>query len=323
MIIVFDEQKTHYSHKPKFELYDGQRSAYPEVPERIENIEKALRSLRDLSWIHEESYSDEVLFSLHEMPYLNYQQTMAEALSGHASVIPSNFIHDTYAPLTSGTYAAARRSLELSLMAAELVAGGQELVYALCRPPGHHAGGNYMGGYCYFNNAALAAQYLSQSGRVAVLDIDFHHGNGTQDLFYERDDVLYVSIHADPVDNYPYTRGFATETGRGPGVGANRNIVIAKNCGPENYMAALVLALESVRQFQPDFLVVSLGFDGYKDDPIAGFGLSARDFREIASQIGELAYPTMLVQEGGYCVEALGELAKSFCLGLMSARQNL
>lgn len=311
----------HKGHNPDYELYEGVKTAYPEVLDRIEVIAAALRSVGH-QFVTPRSYEDRQLFALHPRHYQDYVRQLSERADSETDCYPSNFIHDTYAPLQHGTYRAARQALSAALTGADRLLGGEELVYSLCRPPGHHAGDVYMGGYCYFNNAALAAHHLRQRGRVAILDIDYHHGNGTQQLFCEQSDVLYVSVHADPTDSYPYTHGFTTETGKGSGVGYTRNIVVPPNCGADAYQAALDQAIRAVADFAPDYLVVSLGFDGYKDDPIAGFGLDIQDYREIAQKVSQLQKPTLLIQEGGYCVEALGELAQVFSEALMAGLQT-
>jgi acetoin utilization deacetylase AcuC-like enzyme len=172
-----------------------------------------------------------------------------------------------------------------------------------------------MGGYCYFNNAAVTANYLSRHGRGASLDIDFHHGNGTQHIFYDRSDVLYVSIHADPLARYPYISGFDDEQGRGAGLGSTKNYPLPLGTTDTEYIRTLDRALEDVRVFAPDYLVVSAGFDTYKDDPIGGFALTAACYEQIGQRISALNTPTVILQEGGYNVEALGDLAHTFLKG--------
>ncbi|MDO8266119.1 MAG: histone deacetylase family protein [Candidatus Saccharibacteria bacterium] len=309
MLVIYDP--THLLHNPTTELYDGVATPSPETPDRIETIKKSLEELLQLCWKNPDNFSDEEALTLHSKPYIEYLRESSSRLVKGQECVTSNFIHDTYAPISNGTWAAARSALNTALTGAQsLLQGDDNAVYVLCRPPGHHAGDAYMGGYCFFNNAGAAANYLSAHGRVAILDIDYHHGNGTQQLFYERSDVLYVSIHANPANQYPYTNGFEAETGLGKGLGFNKNIVVEKYCGWDIYSHAFTEALEAVTQFKPDYLVVSLGFDGYKDDPIAGFGLSIENFGQISSEIKKLGLPTLLVQEGGYCIEALGDLAK-------------
>jgi acetoin utilization deacetylase AcuC-like enzyme len=173
-----------------------------------------------------------------------------------------------------------------------------------------------MGGYCYFNNAAIAADYLSKKGKVAILDIDFHHGNGTQHIFYDRSDVLYVSLHADPLVKFPYISGFSDEQGRGDGKGFNKNYPLPLGTTEETYEKTLKKALEDIKKFSPDTLVVSCGFDTYIDDTWGGFKLTIPFYETIASQIKSLGVSTLVLQEGGYKVDALGKIAYSFWKGL-------
>jgi acetoin utilization deacetylase AcuC-like enzyme len=221
-------------------------------------------------------------------------------------------------PLTPGTWAAARAAASVAYTAAQCVLGGTSPVYALCRPPGHHAGRAYYGGYCYLNNAALAARCLAGSGRVAILDIDYHHGNGTQDIFYEEDQVLFVSIHGDGNRCYPYFWGYTDETGRGKGKGANLNLPLPLGAEEDAYMASLAIAVEAIKHQDPSFLVVSLGADTHRRDPLGRFELETRDFERIGRRIGRIGTPTLVVQEGGYNLSILGESVAAFLQGLMS-----
>ena len=186
------------------------------------------------------------------------------------------------------------------------------------RPPGHHAERSSFGGFCYFNSAAVAANLLSSNGRVAVLDIDYHHGNGTQDIFYERADVLTVSIHGHPRYTYPYFSGFEDERGKGDGVGYNLNIPLAESIGQEIYRKHLRLALERIAGFAPDFLVVSLGLDVARGDPTGSWMLGAKDFLANGELLGGLGVQKLIVQEGGYRTRTLGVNARNFFQGLWS-----
>jgi acetoin utilization deacetylase AcuC-like enzyme len=223
---------------------------------------------------------------------------------------------DTYTPIVAKTYDAARSSVDVALTGAKFVLEGEKVIYSLCRPPGHHADCNSMGGYCYFNNAAIAAEYLSEHGKVAILDIDFHHGNGTQSIFYDRADVLYISIHANPEVKFPYSSGFSEEAGRGEGLGFNKNYPLPLGTTNEEYMEVLQRALQDVRNFAPNFLVISAGFDTYEKDPIGGFELTIPFYKDIGQEIAALNLPTLIVQEGGYNVDALGDIAYSFLRGI-------
>jgi acetoin utilization deacetylase AcuC-like enzyme len=231
---------------------------------------------------------------------------------------PGWFCFDTSTPLVEGSFAAALAAVDVALTAADLVAGGARAGYALCRPPGHHAGPGYYGGFCLLNNAAVAARALRRQGRVAVLDVDFHHGNGTQEIFWEDGEVLYVSLHGDPAVRYPYFTGAADETGEGPGRGANRNFPLPDGTGEAAYLAALEAACDTVAAFRPVTLVVSLGFDTFERDPLGTFRLTTDSYARIGDRLAQLALPTLLVQEGGYALDALGPNAVALLDGFQS-----
>jgi acetoin utilization deacetylase AcuC-like enzyme len=224
---------------------------------------------------------------------------------------------ETTTPLTEGTYAAARSSVDVALTAADLVLGGEPAAYGLCRPPGHHAATSVYGGYCFFNNAAIVAQHAAAAGaRVALVDVDYHHGNGSQQIFYERDDVLFASLHADPVRAYPYTTGFADETGAGPGRGATLNLPLAAGAGDRELDGALQAALERVERHRADLVVVSLGLDMHQSDPIADLSVTRDGFRASGATFRELGLPTVVLQEGGYATDQLGGNAVAWLSGL-------
>lgn len=235
------------------------------------------------------------------------------------SVLAGYYCIDTFTPLNRNAYPAARGAVDCALTAAAIVAEGARVAYALVRPPGHHAERNAFGGFCYFNNAAVAAHYLSEHGRVAILDIDYHHGNGTQDIFYERSDVLTVSIHGHPRFAYPYFSGFAEESGRGAGAGYNLNLPLPESVTPERYRGVLASALKRIARHRPDFLVLALGFDTAKDDPTGTWSNRAQDFQALGDLIGSTGLPIVVVQEGGYRVRTLGVNARNFFTGLATA----
>ena len=222
------------------------------------------------------------------------------------------YTFDLTAPLIAGTYDAALGSASCAMTAANMVLYGDRAAYALCRPPGHHAGRDYSGGYCYFNNTAIAARILSARGPVAVLDIDYHHGNGTQDIFWEDDGVLTISIHCDPRVDYPYFAGYADEVGAGQGEGFNLNIPLPPQTGGEWYLKAIELALDRLQLFGPWALVLAVGFDAYERDPLGKFKLQTADYEVLAQRLRSLNLPTVLVQEGGYATEALGQNVVAF-----------
>ncbi|MFZ1248817.1 MAG: histone deacetylase family protein [Candidatus Saccharimonadales bacterium] len=311
MIIVYTD--AHQQHQPPQEIYDGEYAPYAEVAARADSIIARLRSDNLGEVIEPGSYPLDHTLKVHQKEYVEFIKNRAEKLPANGVLYPSYFMTDTYAPITHGTFTAATKAVDAALTGADKVLAGEPTVYALCRPPGHHAEHNKLGGYCYFNNAAIAADYMTQNGKkVAILDIDFHHGNGTQQAFYERADVLYVSIHADPNHMYPYSTGFTHETGAHEGQGYNKNYPLPLGTDDTAYQATLATALDDIKTFAPDYLIVSCGFDTYKDDPIGGFKLTVPGYAQMGSQIQTLGLPTLVVQEGGYCVEALGDMAASF-----------
>ena len=216
--------------------------------------------------------------------------------------------YETTTPITEGTYRAARSAVDVALSAAAAVVGGEPIAYGLCRPPGHHASMTLYGGYCFFNNAAIVAHHLASStgGRIAVLDVDYHHGNGTQQIFYERDDVAFVSLHGDPRRAYPYHLGFADETGAGRGRGSTTNIPLDAGTADDTYLDALEQALDAVDDFDPAIVVVSLGLDTYGGDPICDLALTTDGFSRCGTAVAARGRSLVVLQEGGYAGEALG-----------------
>lgn len=225
---------------------------------------------------------------------------------------------ETTTPLTEGTYAAARGAVDTALTATDLVLSGERAAYGLCRPPGHHAATSLYGGYCFFNNAAIAAHHVASTTgtRVTVLDVDYHHGNGTQQIFYERGDVQFVSLHADPAWAYPYTIGYSDETGARAGAGANINHVLAAGTGNDEYLRVLERACAEIQQFGPSLVVVSLGLDTSEHDPICDLALTIDGFGRCGAMVGELGLPTVVLQEGGYHVPSLAAGAAAWLSGL-------
>jgi acetoin utilization deacetylase AcuC-like enzyme len=228
------------------------------------------------------------------------------------------FSFDASSPIAAGTWEGAYWSAQTALTGLDAVLAGERAAFALCRPPGHHAGADYLGGYCYLNNAAIAAEAALAAGkaRVAILDVDYHHGNGTQDIFYARSEVLFVSIHADPAMDYPYFWGHADETGEGAGEGATLNLPLPRGTALVAYVPALEAALARIAAFAPELLVVSYGADTYAEDPISHFRLETADYALLARRIAQLGLPTLVVMEGGYAVDALGANVASFLGGL-------
>ena len=335
MKIFYDE--THRRHSPAFEVFDGgQRVPYLESPERMDRI---LSALRKTDWAEIQPPHDfglDPLRAVHSDAYLNFlasawTEWLASAPQDSSTLIPATFalrrqpqkpksllglagyyIMDLSACIVEGTFPAALASANCALSAAQAVGGGERSAFALCRPPGHHAGKDYAGGYCFINNTAVAANWLSAKGHVAILDVDYHAGNGTQDIFYERDDVMTISIHADPDFEYPHFIGFANERGRGRGFGFHHNFPLPKGTGDAEYLQTLDKARERIREFKPVYLVVSAGMDIYADDPLGTVKVSTQGIGEIGKRIASLGLPTVIVMEGGYANEALGRNILTF-----------
>ena len=231
-------------------------------------------------------------------------------------------LSSTTVPIGAGTWAAIAGAADCALDGAEALLAGEREAYALCRPPGHHAYADVGAGFCYVNNAAVAAEHLARArGRVAIVDVDVHHGNGTQGLFYERADVLFASVHADPDVGYPFFAGRADETGRGAGAGFNLNLPLPAGTTDAGWLDAVARGATAVRRFEPAALVVSLGFDAFERDPSALLSVSTEAFRACGRTVGALGLPTLLVQEGGYAVDALGANLLAFLDGFGRARR--
>lgn len=322
----------HAAHSSQSELHDGALVRSFECPERMDVILAALREAGFSAPDEPAPAPRALLERVHTPAYLAFLESaharwltaghtgdaMAFAWPVHGlrrTVPPEdidgalghyNFSVDTC--ITAGTWAATLGAAAAAHRAAEAMAGGASAAFALARPPGHHAHADLFGGYCYLNSAALAAETLRDGGaaRVAVLDIDYHHGNGTQAIFYDRADVLFVSLHADPSQEFPYFLGHADETGIGPGEGRTLNLPMPHGTGIDLWSEALVAGLAKVRAHGSDALVVSLGVDTYAGDPISRFRLATEDFPAIGRRIASLGLPTVFVMEGGYAVDALG-----------------
>jgi acetoin utilization deacetylase AcuC-like enzyme len=327
MQIVFANAQL--GHQPSGFLVRGQRQPCPEIPARAQVLKDAAES-NGHGLVAPESYGAGPRAAVHTPRYLRFLETAHErwqALPGaSAEVIPNvhpngrgggypesvvgqagHHMADTACPLAAGSWPAIVASADTAVHASRLVQGGSPAAYALCRPPGHHAFADMAGGFCYLNNGAIAATDLRrQAARVAILDVDLHHGNGTQGIFYARADVLTVSIHADPSSFYPFFWGHASERGEGAGDGYNLNLPLPLGSGDEPFLAALERGLAEIRSFAPEALVVALGLDAFEGDPLAGLKVTTRGFEEICRRIGALKLPTVLVQEGGYPSPELG-----------------
>lgn len=331
----------HAGHAGNVELNSGAIVPAFELPRRAEIIRARVEAVGLGPIVAPEAFALDTAARVHARDYLDFLPTawprwQAAGRSGsampfvwpvrglRADVPPTDidgmlgfYTMDGGATFVEGSWDAIKASHDVALTAAALVAGGEPAAFALCRPPGHHAGIRFAGGYCYINNAAVAAEWLRANGaaRVSVLDVDYHHGNGTQQIFWERDDVQFVSIHADPMVEYPYFLGHADERGAGPGEGATLNLPLPHGTGFAEWAAALQVACAAVADFGPDVIVVSLGVDTFHGDPISQFRLDTPDFPRIGARLRELGLPTLFVMEGGYAVEAIGANAVGVLTG--------
>ena len=319
------------------EIHHVRERGYVESPVRVKSILRELEKTELFQRHPPRAYSERFLFSTHDRDYVEYFRQVCRNLPAGQSLYPyvfpirntarppkelavraGYFCIDTFTPLNVNAWKAAKGAVDCTLTAATSILEGYRLAYALVRPPGHHAERRAFGGFCYFNNAAIAAQMLSDFGRVAILDIDYHHGNGQQVIFYQRSDVLTVSIHGHPRFAYPYFSGFEDEVGEGEGADFNMNLPLPEQLTSDQYLAALSKAIKRVNRFQPDHLVVCVGFDTAKGDPTGTWGLSGADFSQIGQAIGRMQLPTLLVQEGGYRTRNIGTNARNFFSGLWS-----
>lgn len=314
---------------------------YLESPIRLPQILKEIEKTGMFQRVEPRKTPIALLRRIHDPEYLVFLKAVCRQLPADKSIYPSVFpgrncfrksrdievqlgcfCTDTMTPLNGNAYLAATGAIDCAVTAAELLLEDFTQAYALVRPPGHHAEWSKFGGFCYFNSTAAAGEYLSDYGKVAILDIDFHHGNGTQDIFYERPDVLTLSIHGDPAYAYPYFSGFSNEIGNGAGKGFNLNVPLPERCTVAQYHQALARMLKRIQAFKPDFLVIALGLDTAKADPTGSWTLVARDFETNGRMIGALGLPTLVVQEGGYRTRTLGLNARHFFEGLHQGRNE-
>jgi acetoin utilization deacetylase AcuC-like enzyme/GNAT superfamily N-acetyltransferase len=317
------------------DIHHVKTRGYVEAPVRIATILQEIEKTGLFDRTPSHRTGEKALREVHDPRFVDYLHKVCAELPPGKSIYPIIFpahnqrrppkdmelqvgyyCTDTFTPLNRNAWLAARGAVDCAVTGAEHLVGGAPLAYALVRPPGHHAERGSYGGFCYFNSAAVAAQFLSRYGKVAVLDIDFHHGNGTQDIFYTRSDVFTVSIHGNPRFAYPHFAGFADETGEGEGAGFNLNLPLPETITPERYRETLQKALHAIRKFKPAYLVLALGLDTAKADPTGTWTLIAEDFRLNGQLIGTLNIPTLIVQEGGYRTRTLGVNARRFFEGL-------
>lgn len=328
-----------FIYTPHHKLHDPQ--GHPDSVARAEQLRRAAIDF-GLTQMSPADEGMEPIEAVHSTALLTLLQTayprFAELKEGPRPAIPDSFAvrelggyipHniwgqlgyyccDDLTPILERTWTAAYWSAQVAVAAAMEIDKGTTLAYALCRPPGHHAYKDLYGGYCYLNNAAIAADVLVSRGhRPAILDIDYHHGNGTQAIFYDRSDVFFCSIHADPEEEYPYYCGFAVETGRGQGEGYTLNLPLPLSTDEVGFLRALTSAVAAIDQFRPTVLLVSVGFDTVAGDPHGGMRLEAGSFAPVGQMIGELGLPLLLVQEGGYLISALGPALNALLEGLV------
>lgn len=332
-VFASDQHRLH--HAP--ELHLGRLELSTECPQRAEQIREALEQYGH-QFAAPDALDHDLLGRVHAADYLEFLATAwtrwCDAVSADAPAMgifwpagqrdalrPDNIVGQlgyyslgADCSIVAGTWLAASASAALAQSAADFVVAEQKPAYALCRPPGHHASASQFGGYCYLNNSALAAQRLRDSGyaRVAIIDLDYHHGNGTQSIFFARDDVLCVSIHADPRDEFPWFWGHASERGDGAGHGYNLNLPLPTGAGAEQVQAALGSAIGALQRAGCEALVIALGVDTYVDDPLGTFTLTTDDYRHLATPLAALALPTVIVQEGGYAVGPIGDNVAAF-----------
>lgn len=339
----------HQYQNPQFELIDGKLSPPFEKPQRVEKI---LTQIRQLNWgqilpikdfglspilrVHDERFTHFLQTAWEEwvlahpkqneaIPYTwmgrdRYCDRIPETIDGKLGY----YAFDAGTPITSGTWRAATSSVNVALTAQDLIFQGERAVFALCRPPGHHASSDCYGGYCFFNNAAIAAQAFRDAGaeRVAILDVDYHHGNGTQAIFYTRQDILFVSLHADPAYEYPFFFGYADESGIEEGAGYNQNYPLPLGTNWTAYQESLKDAISGIARYNPDVLVVSLGVDTFKKDPICQFQFHQEDYLRLGEAIATIKKPTLFVMEGGYAIDELGSNLVNVLQGFESAYRS-
>jgi len=328
MITVFDDAQR--AHDPQFFLSSGARKPCPEQPARVDALLAAVRRMGG-SVVQAPDAGLAPILAVHPQRYLTFLQGIYQRWQhidgASAEVIPN--VHpasrldgyplsavgqagfhmtDTSCPISAQTWGAAYASAQTAIHAADLVLGGEKAAYALCRPPGHYAFAELAGGFCYLNNSGIAAQRLTDAGRrVAILDVDLHHGNGTQGMFYARGDVLTVSVHAHPERFYPFFWGYAGEFGEGEGSGANLNLPLARGTGDAGFLAALAQGIEKVQAWGADTLVLALGLDAFEGDPFAGLTVTTPGFAAIGRAVQAMGLPVVIVQEGGYLCPELGD----------------
>lgn len=329
MIVIHSEK--HHQRNARTELYGGELVEPFERPSRIEYIVERINKVGIGDIVHPDSFNENTITRIHDEDYITFLKSAWQEWSNagyNGEAIPTTwparrmvqkcpehidgklgyYAMACETSITSGTWEATVASSQVALSGATRIQQGQRCAFSLCRPPGHHAALDMYGGYCFVNNAAVATQHLLDNGasRIAIIDVDFHHGNGTQDIFYHRDDVLFVSLHGDPLHAFPHFLGYTNETGAGKGDGLNINFSMPPGTNYEQWCVALKQGLARIADFSPDALVVSLGVDTFENDPISFFKLKSDDFLHYGNLIAKAGFPTLFVMEGGYDIKEIG-----------------
>ena len=323
--------KNHILRNSKTELFGGELVKPFERPERMEYILNEIKTRKLGPILDPVNFNMDIIYKIHDKKYVDFlnnawNEWVALGFKGEAipTVYPSRSMNSDVVPtfiegklgyyclanetsISEGTVEAAYESVKVALTAADML-DEEKSVFALCRPPGHHASKDQYGGYCFFNNVAIAAEKLKEKGakRIFILDIDFHHGNGTQAIFYDRSDVFFVSLHGDPKDAFPHFLGHADEKGSGEGVGYNCNYPMPPGTPYDVWTKSLDDSISKIQNFSPDALIVSLGVDTYEKDPISFFKLKSDDFFDVGRKIASINLPTLFVMEGGYAIKEIG-----------------
>ena len=330
----------HLEHAPKEEFEGGRLSPAVEVPARAERVKAEIERRKLGPIVAPGAFGDGPILAVHDGALVTFLagaharwrkrwpeseqaipstwpgRRLRDRRDGEIEAALGSWCFDAATPIVKGTWAAARAAVDVALSAAEAVHDGEHAAFALTRPPGHHAASDLFGGYCYLNNVAIAAQWFADKGlRPAILDVDYHHGNGTQAIFYRRADVLFTSIHADPSFAYPHFLGFADERGEGAGEEANVNYPLPMFTDWSGYAPALDAALARVKDFGADVLLVSLGLDTFENDPISRFKLRSADYLRMGERIAAHGLPALFVFEGGYDIDALAGITANVLEG--------
>ncbi len=339
MLTIYSDE--HRYQNAQYELIDGRLLPPFENPRRADMVLAQVQAVKLGAVLPAQTFALDPILRVHRSDYVTFLQTAWSAwvaAHGEYDALPLNwptrtmrhdripeaidgqlsyYSFDAGTPITAGTWRASFAAAQVALTAQAQVAQGAPSAFALCRPPGHHAAKDFYGGYCFLNNAAIAAQAFRDAGaaRVAILDVDYHHGNGTQTIFYDRSDVFFLSLHGHPSQEYPYFLGYEDEIGEGEGKGYNQNYPLRWGTSWHTYQEALEDAIRRIQIYHPDVLVISLGVDTFENDPISKFQLTLEDYPKIGERIAKVKAPTLFVMEGGYAVDEIGINAVNVLLG--------